>query len=376
MVSRRYKYVLLFFFLILVDATTAYADTVVLRWDPNTESDLAGYIVSIGNSRGTYTQQVDVGKATTFSFPNATGTATYYFAVQAYNVAGMTSAMSDEVAYVPSGSQTAPPNGTAPLPRPRADFDNDGKSDILWQHVDGWISVWHMDGLSMTSAEYFTPNRFKDTAWQIVGAPDMNRDGRPDLLLRHRTRGLIATWIMNGTTLETSLYLHPGQIEDTRWEIVGSGDFDRDGQVDLIWQHQDGWLAAWMMDGRMLRESVLLNPSYIPPDTWRIVGSGDFDGDRNPDVLWEHKDGWLAAWFMDGTNLRSAELLDPAYLPPGTWRIRGVADLNRDGYDDIIWQHADGWLATWYMRGNAVLDTYLLQPNWLPPGTWTIMGPR
>ena len=38
-----------------------------LMWDPNTESDLAGYIVHYGTQSGNYTTQVNVGKNTSFS---------------------------------------------------------------------------------------------------------------------------------------------------------------------------------------------------------------------------------------------------------------------------------------------------------------------
>lgn len=94
-------------------ASSARAATVTLAWDPNTESDLAGYRVLYGTSSGTYTTTVDVGNVTTWAFTGALEGQTYYFVVQAYNTAGLRSANSLEV------SETVPvtlPPGPTPGP--------------------------------------------------------------------------------------------------------------------------------------------------------------------------------------------------------------------------------------------------------------------
>jgi hypothetical protein len=66
------------------------AATVTLQWDPNTESDLRGYLLKWGTSSGVYTQSVDVGKQTTYTVTLTTpGSKTYYFTVLAYNDAGI-----------------------------------------------------------------------------------------------------------------------------------------------------------------------------------------------------------------------------------------------------------------------------------------------
>ena len=46
---------------------------------------------------------------------------------------------------------------------------------------------------------------------------DWNADGKPDLLFRNASTGLVFVWYMNGTTLTTSSYVT--QI-DLPWEIV------------------------------------------------------------------------------------------------------------------------------------------------------------
>jgi hypothetical protein len=79
---------------------TVYGTTqVTLEWDPNSETDLAGYRMYVGTSSGVYGAPVDVGLTTTYTVTNLLGKHTYYFAATAYNAGGMESGRSNEVAY-------------------------------------------------------------------------------------------------------------------------------------------------------------------------------------------------------------------------------------------------------------------------------------
>src|SRR5205085_7771374 len=70
---------------------------VTLAWDPNTESDLAGYKVYIGTASGVYTTTIDVGNVTTYTVTGLAPGATYYFVVTAYDTGGLESGFSNEV---------------------------------------------------------------------------------------------------------------------------------------------------------------------------------------------------------------------------------------------------------------------------------------
>ena len=75
-------------------------NTVTLAWDANTEPDLAGYKVYWGRSSGHYDNTpvptVAPSANPTFTTP-ALPNGTWYFAVTAYNTAGMESGYSNEV---------------------------------------------------------------------------------------------------------------------------------------------------------------------------------------------------------------------------------------------------------------------------------------
>ena len=90
-------------------ATSAFAETssVSLSWDPNTEPDIAGYKVYWGTSSGVYSQFSDVSQ-TTASVSDLTVGVRYYFAVTAYNEAGLESGYSEEVSAIVSSPGSTP----------------------------------------------------------------------------------------------------------------------------------------------------------------------------------------------------------------------------------------------------------------------------
>ncbi|MFQ5650481.1 MAG: Ig-like domain-containing protein [bacterium] len=94
----------------LLWAAVAMAVTVTVSWDANTESDLAGYNIYIGESSGNYTGVVDVGNVTEFTWNNLQDGKTYFFAVTAYDFSGNESDFSAEVSVTLSGNgDTNPP---------------------------------------------------------------------------------------------------------------------------------------------------------------------------------------------------------------------------------------------------------------------------
>jgi hypothetical protein len=62
-------------------------------------------------------------------------------------------------------------------------------------------------------------------------------------------------------------------VDDTNWRIVATGDYNGDGKADLIWRHQvTGMMAAWLMNGTAVSESVFITPDTVADTGWKIVG--------------------------------------------------------------------------------------------------------
>ena len=80
-----------------IAATDGWAKDITLEWDANTEPDLGGYIVHYGTESGIYDHSMDVGNFTSAVISGLDPDTEYYFAVSAYNLDGLSSALSNEV---------------------------------------------------------------------------------------------------------------------------------------------------------------------------------------------------------------------------------------------------------------------------------------
>jgi hypothetical protein len=73
---------------------------------------------------------------------------------------------------------------------------------------------------------------------------------------------------MNGVVRNGGAYLDA--VADQNWKIVGTGDYNGDGKVDIVWRNTStGEVYVWYMNGY-----VRAGGSYLPtvPDqTWQIM---------------------------------------------------------------------------------------------------------
>jgi subtilisin-like proprotein convertase family protein len=150
------------------------------------------------------------------------------------------------------------------------------------------------------------------------------------------------------------------------------GDFNRDGKADLLLQHNNGTMAAWFMNGTTVTGGAFFNPSTAGTG-WKLITSADFNRDDSPDLLFQHTDGSLAIWYMNGMNLLSGALVSPAY--PGTgWSAVGAGDFNNDGKMDLVFQHTGGTIATWYMDGRTFLGGVYMNPTAPADSNYRVVG--
>jgi len=253
------------------------------------------------------------------------------------------------------------------------DFNCDGAPDLIWQHqATGQLASWLMQGTTHVSTGVFSPSGVADLRWQVVGVADFDGDGQTDLLWRHAATGQLAVWLLQGTSLLSTRVPNPGSV-DISWKIEGVADFDGDGRPDLLWRSTTtGQLVVWYMLGTNLRNAVVLNRA-LPDSTWAVAGLADFDGDARPDILWQNRaSGAMAVWYVQGANVPSDATLSPGVVADVAWRIAGVADFNGDGRPDLMWQNmTTGYLGIWFMNG-VTAQSFQTLPITVAPNVWRI----
>ena len=240
----------------------------------------------------------------------------------------------------PIGTATITDNDVVMPPPPPT-----GDNDILFQNVSGQAAIWDVSGATLTSSALLGANPGPN--WKDVGTGDFNDDMLPDILLQN-TNGNVAVWETNGTSVTSSAVVaSPG----ANWKTVGTGDFNDDGKSDILLQNTNGAVAIWDMNGTSITDSaVVANPGA----NWKAVGTGDFNDDGHSDILLQNTNGAVAIWEMNGAN--GTNVADSAVVanPGANWKVVGTGDFNGDGHSDILLQNTNGNVAIWEMNGGPI----------------------
>jgi len=261
------------------------------------------------------------------------------------------------------------------------DVDGDGNSDFLMQHEGtGALSIWLMNGLRRTAVLAMTPDA-RSAGWHPPGAravtspavTDLTGDGYPDLLLNHDTTGLLQALMLGRTPpSRTDIVVQP----DSNWHYAACADFDGDGHADLLWQHPNGDLSVTLLNGTTVRGTADTSPGSNPDPSWFVAAAYDVNGDGSVDIVWQHPTtGALMTWLMRGLNRYDVVTFATDRWNDPSWRIVGAADFNGDGLTDLLWWHPiDGWLQAWYMNGTTRLSSIMLEPNRVANTNWQPRG--
>jgi Peptidase M10 serralysin C terminal/Bacterial pre-peptidase C-terminal domain/FG-GAP-like repeat/Peptidase M66 len=231
---------------------------------------------------------------------------------------------------------------------PVNDFNGDGRSDILWRNDSGQFTDWlgkTNGGFAANDANALTqvPGN-----WHIVGTGDFNGDKFVDVLWRDDS-GTIGQWLGKtggGFTVDS----HQINVS-TNWSVVDTGDFNGDGKADILWRDTNGQIGDWLSNGS--GGWTVNNASMAGVSTsWTVAGVGDFNGDGKSDILWRGPNGEVGDWLSNGSGgwtINNASVKTVA----NNWHVVGVGDFNGDGLSDILWSSDTGQFGDWLGNSNG-----------------------
>lgn len=240
----------------------------------------------------------------------------------------------------------------------KADFDNDGISDLLWRNSNtGDNGIWFMNdadqGGSFGPTDKVAIEDDDDPNWVISGVGDFNRNGTEDIVWRNFSTGKNFVWLMNGT--ERRAIRQFDQESDTDWYIGGASDANGDGNPDLFWRNSTtGDNGIWYMDDQLNVTDKVSIDSESTVD-WEMVAIDDMNEDDTADIIWRNSTtGENGIWLMGGENGQEVDeiVTIESELNP-EWSIRGSGDYNGDGFADLVWRNgANGNNGVWLFNGS------------------------
>jgi hypothetical protein len=236
------------------------------------------------------------------------------------------------------------------------DFWSNGTDDVVIRHrKTGELRLqMEVHGRSLpTVYSLALPPFSSDKKWELAVSCDLDADGDPDLVWKHAKTGEVAAAIQDRVMVGGfELIAFPSDrvesiafLSDRKWRLIGCGDFDDDGDEDLVWWHEKlGRQEIWRMNGPDIDEIVALPEA--PGRSYALVGVADFDADGRPDLLWQlTKDKYeLVLWGMDGTAVDSTAVILDLGIYVYRCRSFSCGDV-RIGHEDVV-SVADGVVFT------------------------------
>ena len=250
------------------------------------------------------------------------------------------------------------------------DLNGDNRSDILYRNTaTGQVWRFLMNGMSITGGAmaYVEGN----TAWKIISDADFNGDGINDLLYRNDVTGQVYILFMNSSGMPTGgglIYTEP----NLSWKIINTPDIDGDGKADLLWWNSaTGQVYVMLMNGLSIGAQALV---YSEPNVnWKIVGVGDFAGSgRQNQLLWYNgSSGQVYLMTLVYTGSGFTQSGQTIYFANTAYKVVGIADFNGDGKSDVLWRNDNtGQLYIFLMNGAQIAFEGVIYRKPISPGRW------
>ncbi len=186
--------------------------------------------------------------------------------------------------------------------------------------------------------------------WSVAGVPDLDGDGRGDLLVG--AAGEDRAYLFSGAsgTLIRTIP-SPSGFGDFGQAVSGVPDADGDGTVDLlVGAPAEGSGKAYLFSGAsgaLLATLSSTNPIFSGEFGLTVAGVPDVDGDGRGDlavgaprenVNSDFSGGGRTYLFSGATGKLLRELVSPNVEAAGLfgWSVAGVPDLDGDGRGDLL----------------------------------------
>jgi hypothetical protein len=261
---------------------------------------------------------------------------------------------------------------------------------VLSVNSGGAPALGPAQGFVYESGQYTTINEPGASATYLSGINDSgdligNNGGStdsflatPDILWQSAS-GQVALWDMDAANAIGGGAITPNP--GSNWRAIGSGEFYGDGDSDILFQAaSSGQVAIWEMNGTNVvgggngtnvDGGGILNVS--PGPSWQVIGDGDFYGrDQDSDILLQNpSSGQVAIWEMNGTNIIGGGVVN-ANPGPG-WKAIGKGDFAGNGDSDLLFQDTStGQVAVWEMNGTNIIGGGVVNAN--PGPGWRAIG--
>ncbi|EDQ85944.1 uncharacterized protein MONBRDRAFT_11321 [Monosiga brevicollis MX1] len=247
------------------------------------------------------------------------------------------------------------------------DLDGDGRRDIVVVSFWARAIVWYR---SLGAGAFQGPLTIAGDLShgpRKLAVADFDQDGRPDVVATSEEGGSL-TWYRNEGG-NPALSFSPRAIVRN---VLGSyavqvADVDEDGWLDVVCGFRGVGHVAWFRNagnGTISQTPHVISNAF---DTSYVLAVVDLNQDGHVDVLFPGENDATEVLFGDGTGNFTAQPFNA--VPTGIHAL-AVSDINHDGRPDVAVASFAANLTVWYAQ---VSSGDLWAPHELPG---TLYGPR
>jgi len=183
---------------------------------------------------------------------------------------------------------------------------------------------------------------------------DVNGDGRTDLIFNHRDANsndvAVALGQAGGTFATPGAMVSPPNAPAQGWSAfdLHTGDFNGDGKTDLVWNERDTANVVYVALADGSGGWTFEAPQEQLKSNWPGYGLyvGDLNNDGKADLIWNKTNAgpnWVYTALSNGDGTFALDTTLQVIGPSGwTPYHTVVADVNRDGKADLIWNITSG----------------------------------
>jgi FG-GAP-like repeat len=287
--------------------------------------------------------------------------------------------MMDVLGWDPAPPSSAPSNASPPTfdaswtIAGAGDVNGDGSADLIWANQATNLAEIQLQAQGAPAGGGVIPNSPFDSSWSVVATGDFNGDGLTDLVYRHAGDGVVEIQFLNGLAGAGGGAISNNPF-DTTWNIVTAGDFNGDGDSDLVWQQP----ASGLVEIQLLQGNASVGGGLIANNPfsagWKIVAAGDFDGNGSADLAWQNQStGLVELQFLSGSTAIGGGAIDNNPFGAG-WSVVAAGDFLGNGFDDLVYQRqADGLVEIQYLNGNTAVGGGEIANSSFGSG-WQVVG--
>jgi hypothetical protein len=252
---------------------------------------------------------------------------------------------------------TVYPSGGTPVKLVSADFNRDGKADVVALNSNNVLSIL----LGTGKGAFAAPKTIATLPANTSGVPplmvagDFNGDGNQDFLVAPSPGNVVEVFLGHGN----GTFSPPVKITDGLASAgeLAAGDFNGDDKTDIVVANATS-VAVLLGKSGGIFENPIVTKTGLSASTSLALAVGDVNRDSHLDIVASDTFGTAQVLLGTGTgHFNLKPVFTYAYLPDSLPTEVAIADFTGDGNPDVVLSYNND-NPVWYLGGACLFPGY------------------